>query len=53
MNDQDVFDLEAEDVSQVAWEDIISNVYEAPTVYDSCGSSSYDCDCSDTMRCDY
>ncbi|MBV9451287.1 MAG: hypothetical protein JO345_35915 [Streptosporangiaceae bacterium] len=42
MSNQDVFDLEAEDVSQVAWEAMTTEIYD--DVFDSCGSS-YCCVC--------
>lgn len=40
MNDQDVFDLEAEDVTPEAWGASVSEIYAQ--AFDSCGT---DCDC--------
>jgi len=36
MNDLDVFDLESEDVSQVAWEAAVYDIYDNDA-FDSCG----------------
>lgn len=51
MNELEVFDLDAEDVSQVMWESTLSTIYDG-TVFDSCGSTC-DCDCSETLNCDH
>lgn len=47
MNETEVFDLEAEDVSQYAWEHAVSDSYWG-SLYDSCGCSA---SCSACTSC--